>query len=140
MIAYSLIKDFPFVTVNACHSKRQLILSFKNNQTIHLDDVDDFLNIMEPFAIMGYDEVISIATISNLNMSTETMIAIGKHPIWSVYHLKHAIIVNQFNMRLLYSLYLKFGQPVAPTRVFEKLKDAEEWLQSQDHDSNKQVG
>lgn len=124
----SLLKEFPYMSVSACHTDRKIFLELKENSTICEQDVDEFMRSFETLTKAGYHKVITVATVRQINISTETLTLLAQHPLWVRYSIKHAIITNHSNLRILTGIYLRFCQPQAPTKCFNHISEAEKWL------------
>ena len=44
--------------------------------------------------------------------------------------LADAFVIHSLSQKLLTNFYLKINKPVLPTKIFNKINEAEEWLQS----------
>jgi len=56
---------------------------------------------------------------------------ISKHVEYSKIRIAEAFLINSLANRLIVNFYIKFNRPPNPTKVFNNLESALEWLRSQ---------
>jgi len=56
---------------------------------------------------------------------------ISKHVEYSKIRIAEAFLINSLANRLIVNFYIKFNRPSNPTKVFNHLESALEWLRSQ---------
>ena len=59
---------------------------------------------------------------------------IRNHPGMLEFRVAEAFVVDNLPTRLIANFYLKFNRPPNPTRIFNSLESAEEWLNGLDLD------
>ena len=65
---------------------------------------------------------------SNKVFSDEAKIFVGKDEYFNSFKICDAFILNSFLHSIIAGVYIKFTQPLTPTRVFSNFDEALEWV------------
>lgn len=127
--SYHLVKQLDFARIYLNQKSSILLVQYHAKTIIDVSKAKIVIESVGPI-IHQYNILFGItdARVKDLNITREARQLYSNNSTLKK-NKKHAIIVNHFPIRMLANFFIKIDVPVIPSRVFNSLKSAEEWLQ-----------
>ena len=119
------------------YSNGILFINPTDRIVLNLDDLKDYYNYIS--SIIGGEKVLFLTNIQDyfIDISEEGMAYTANHETFRNMRIASAIVVKYKPNELSADFYVKFFNPKEPTKVFDSIQLAEDWLleRKREHDS-----
>jgi hypothetical protein len=127
--------DFDKEIPNDRFEYRKLIVSVYNQSILHVYikpdaflEIQDIQEITNYINALGYKKYRNVFEFSNYSSTDDAVRKWASDPEGNKRTIADAIVIKGLDQKILADFYLRFNHPVKPTKLFDNVKDAVEWL------------
>lgn len=120
---FTLIEKLEFARFYLNKEKTVILVKYLDNVLIELQRAKQVVEIIYPYVKEGAVYGITDATSSHININAEARLYYKNNKSVAI-SVAHAVVVKDLYVRLLAQMFIRFDQPIVPTKIFNNFQKA----------------